>query len=282
MLKNDDYFFRSRNSKKRSEKMEKPEMFSTPRKKLQSPFLARIQADESCSFPSPGILTNKNKQTSTPFHKRSPKEVTFHIPDISVIKSETPQRKIIQKENKLPVPRGRDNYSHAFMYRFLSVNSPAKNKFSDMDSDAFHSCVEEFSDDQSEIKDSKGRIFHEITNDNERSFANDLNENLTKFETPNEEKPASKLAFEKSIYMTPSENVTLNLMKKEKPLYYTPAEKLKDSRVGSATKYYTPSYIPHSPAPRSGKLEDVTNRLSNLLDNIRYDSLYKKLLLSLF
>ena len=100
-------------------KMEKPEMFSTPRKKLQSPFLARIQADESCNFPSPGILTNKNKQTSTPFNKRSPKEVTFHIPDISVINSETPQRKIIQKENQLPLPRGKnENCSYLLPFFF--------------------------------------------------------------------------------------------------------------------------------------------------------------------
>ena len=82
-------------------------MFSTPKKnKLESPFLARIQAEDSFSFPSPGILVDKKKQTSTPFYKRSQKEVTFHIPDISVISHETPQRKRADKENTLPVPRG--------------------------------------------------------------------------------------------------------------------------------------------------------------------------------
>jgi len=227
-------------------------MFSTPKKnKLESPFLTRIQAEDSFSFPSPGILVDKKKQTSTPFYKRSQKEVTFHIPDISVISHETPQRKRTDKENTLPVPR---------------VKSPSKDIFSGMDSDAFYSCVEDYSDDQSEIKDSKGRIFHEITNENEISFAKDLNKNLNKYETPNAQKSSKIIHEEKSFYKTPSDE---NSVKKEKTVFMTPLDKFEASQCRSATKYYTPGYVPHSPAPRSGNLEDITNRLSNLLDNIR-------------
>lgn len=227
-------------------------MFSTPKKnKLESPFLAQIQAEDSFSFPSPGILVDKKKQTSTPFYKRSQKEVTFHIPDISVISHETPQRKRAAKENTLPVPR---------------VKSPSKDIFSGMESDAFHSCVEDFSDDHSEIKDSKGRIFHEITNENENSFAKDLNNNLSKYVTPNAQKTSKIINEEKSFYKTPSDG---NPVKKENTFFMTPLENIEASQARSATKYYTPSYVPHSPAPRSGKLEDITNRLSNLLDNIR-------------
>jgi hypothetical protein len=256
------YFFK----KLKLTKMEKPEMFSTPKKnKLESPFLAQIQAEDSFSFPSPGILVDKKKQTSTPFYKRSQKEVTFHIPDISVISHETPQRKRAAKENTLPVPRGNKLFLY-FDLKFHLVKSPSKDIFSGMESDAFHSCVEDFSDDHSEIKDSKGRIFHEITNENENSFAKDLNNNLSKYETPNAQKTSKIINEEKSFYKTPSDG---NPVKKENTFFMTPLEKIEASQARSATKYYTPSYVPHSPAPRSGKLEDITNRLSNLLDNIR-------------
>jgi len=156
----------------------------------------------------------------------------------------------------------------------FSVKSPSKDIFSGMDSDAFYSCVEDYSDDQSEIKDSKGRIFHEITNENEISFAKDLNKNLNKYETPNAQKSSKIIHEEKSFYKTPSDE---NSVKKEKTVFMTPLDKFEASQCRSATKYYTPGYVPHSPAPRSGNLEDITNRLSNLLDNIRYNLLIRKI-----